>query len=78
LDVTVFRWTLNCGRGTNTKAEFMGAWASLWLADHLSLPCIHLLEDSKIFIDWLLSKGRLQVSSMEGWKARILSLSEKF
>jgi hypothetical protein len=46
--------------------------------DYLALPCIHLLGDSKVVIDWLSKKGRLQVSSLEGWKARILSLSGKF
>ena len=78
LDATVIRWTFNCGRGTNTRAELLGAWATIMLANHLSLQSIHVLGDPKVIIDWLLNKGRLQVCSMEGWKARIKSLSKKF
>jgi ribonuclease HI len=78
LDATVYIWTLNCGSGTNTKAELMGTWETLWLADYLALPCIHLLGDSKVVIDWLSNMGTLQVSSLEGWKTRIISLSRKF
>jgi hypothetical protein len=29
-------WTLNCGSGSNTKAELLGAWASLLLASRLT------------------------------------------
>jgi hypothetical protein len=35
-DHSEFRWTLNCGRGTNSRAELMGAWATLTLATRLS------------------------------------------
>jgi hypothetical protein len=31
LDLTVYRWFINCGNGTNTKVELMGVWASLYL-----------------------------------------------
>jgi ribonuclease HI len=50
---TEYRWTLNCGSGTNSKAELMGAWATLILASRLSVSDIHVLGDSKIVIDWL-------------------------
>jgi hypothetical protein len=56
-EATVYRWTLNCGKGTNTKAELLGAWASLWLVDYLSLPDLHLLGDSKVVIDWLTKRA---------------------
>jgi hypothetical protein len=29
---STYKWTLNCGHGTNTMAEFLGVWASLTLA----------------------------------------------
>jgi hypothetical protein len=29
---SLIKWTLNCGRGTNTRAELLGMWASLILA----------------------------------------------
>jgi ribonuclease HI len=71
MDTSVIKWTLNCGRGTNSKAELLGAWATLLLAHSLSISSIHVLGDSKVIIDWLLNKGRLQVSALEGWKIRI-------
>jgi hypothetical protein len=48
------------------------------LANSLSIPHIHVLGDSKVVIDWLLNKGRLQVSALEGWKTRIKALSKYF
>jgi hypothetical protein len=36
------------------------------------------MGDSKVVIKWLIDKGRLQVSSVEGWKARINSLAKNF
>jgi hypothetical protein len=44
IDSHVYRWTLNGGEGTNTKAELLGIWATLTLANHLSL-----LEDSSLW-----------------------------
>ena len=66
LDAIVIRSTFNCGRGTSTREELMGAWTTLMLAYHLSIPCIHILGDSKVVIEWILNKGRLQVSLVEG------------
>jgi ribonuclease HI len=56
---TVIKWTFNCGRETNTRAELLGAWAMLLIADHLLIPCIHVMGDSKVVIEWLIDKGRL-------------------
>jgi ribonuclease HI len=65
-------------KGTNTKAELMGAWATLYLANLLSLHKIQILGDSKVIIDWLNYKSDLRVSSLEGWKQRIQMLRRKF
>jgi hypothetical protein len=32
-----FKWFVNCGAGTNTKAELMGAWETL----HISKISLH-------------------------------------
>jgi hypothetical protein len=66
---TCIHWTLNCGQGSNMKAELLGAWASLILA------CRHtdellLLGDSKITIDWLNGLADFQVAALECWKER--------
>jgi ribonuclease HI len=52
-----YKWYFNCGPGTNTKAELLGAWALLTLASRLSIMEIHIRGDSKIIIDWLKGKG---------------------
>jgi ribonuclease HI len=73
-----FKWILNCGPGTNTRAELLGAWALLTLASRLSIQAIHVQGDSKIIIDWLRDKGRLQVVSLDCWKDRLLGLIKQF
>jgi len=78
LEALVFKWTFNCDRGTNTKDELLGAWAIVLLVNSLSISNIHVLGDLKVVIDWLLNKGSLQVSAVEGWKNRIKALSKYF
>ena len=56
----------------------MGAWATLMLADYLSLHRLQVMGDSRVVIDWLLNKGRLQVCEFEGWKSRIKDLIKLF
>jgi ribonuclease HI len=75
---TVYKWFLNYGKGTNTKAELMGAWSTLYLANLLSIQKIQIPGDSKIIIDWLNHKSDLQVRLLEGWKQRIRLLRRKF
>jgi ribonuclease HI len=78
LDLTVYRWVFNCGGGTNTRAELLGVWATLMLATHLSFQRLQVLGDSKVVIDWLSKRGRLQASAIEGWKSRIKELIKPF
>jgi ribonuclease HI len=77
-ETTVYKWTFFCGKGTNTRAELLGAWVTLMLAEFLEIPCIHIMGDSKVVIDWLSDKGGLMVSSIEGWKKRIKLLIQNF
>jgi ribonuclease HI len=77
-DSTVIRWLFNCDRGTNTRAEILGAWASLVIADHLSFHRLQVMGDSRVIIDWLSNKSRLQVCAVEGWKTRIKDLIKRF
>jgi ribonuclease HI len=75
---TVYRWTLNCGRGTNTREELLGAWVVLTLAHKISITDIHILGDSKIIIDWINNIGSLQVISIDCWKDRVKELIKLF
>jgi ribonuclease HI len=63
------RWTLNCGFRSNTKADLVGAWASLVLASRYTKDMI-LLGDSKLIIDWLNGLADFQVAVLESWKER--------
>jgi hypothetical protein len=61
-----YRWTFNCGPGTNTRAELLGIWATLHLASRLNIKALQIFGDSRIVIDWLNNKRKLQVTSLLG------------
>jgi len=44
----IYKWTFNCGHGTNTRAELLGVWALLTLAYRLSIPDILSMEIQKL------------------------------
>jgi ribonuclease HI len=67
---TVIKWTFNCGCGTNTREELLGAWATLSLVVRLNIDVLQVIGDSKIIIEWLKEKGRLHVASLMGWMDR--------
>jgi len=69
---TSYLWTFNCRKGSNTREELFGAWASVTLALRLSISDMMLLGDSKIVIDWLNKRVSLQVIALESWKERII------
>jgi ribonuclease HI len=73
-----YRWTLNCGGGTNTRAELMAAWELLTLAQILAIKDIHVIGDSKIIIDWINNVGSLQAISIECWKDEVKDLMNYF
>jgi ribonuclease HI len=75
---SLIRWTFNCGPGTNTRAELLGAWATLHLASRLNIDELQIYGDSKIVIDWMNNKGKLQVISLLGWQDRIRELQPLF
>jgi hypothetical protein len=64
-DGTWITWTLNCGNGSNTKADLLDAWATLFLATRNNILDLHVSGDSKIIIDWLNRKGKLQAVTLE-------------
>jgi ribonuclease HI len=66
-----YRWTMNCGKGSNMRDELLGAWATLVLTARFSVYDIHIMGDSKIIIDWLNKIGDLWVANLEAWKDRI-------
>jgi ribonuclease HI len=75
---TCYRWIINCGNGSNMKAELMGAWASLNLARRLHIDELLLLGDSKIIVDWLKGQADFKVAALESWKERTKETSHCF
>jgi ribonuclease HI len=73
-----YKWLLNCGPGTNTHTELLGAWALLIVASRLSIQSLHVMGDSKIVINWLRGKGRLQVILLDCWKDNLITLIASF
>jgi hypothetical protein len=56
----------------------LGIWETLTLATHLALPKLQALGDSKVIIEWINNRGRLQASAIEGWKHRTKELIKNF
>jgi ribonuclease HI len=74
----VTKWFLNCGEGTNTKAELLGLWASLTLAAMWSINHLLVLGDSRVIIDWITQKCNLHSIHIEGWLHLTRNLSAHF
>jgi len=64
-DHIVYKWTLNCGGGINTRVKLLGSWAILTLDHRLSISDFHVIGDSKIVIDWFNNIGSLQVITID-------------
>jgi len=74
----ISKWFLNCGPGSNTKAELMGLWTTLYLTSSWSIK--HLLDrgGSKVIINWITLKSKLHSIQIECWKQKTLNLSKSF
>jgi hypothetical protein len=75
---TIFKWMLNCGPGSNTRAELLGVWTLLTLATRLHIYDLQVFGDSKIVIDWLNHNCALQVCDLLCWQDRIQTLLKDF
>jgi hypothetical protein len=73
-----YKWYINCGVGSNTKAELLGAWTSLLIECHLGIHQLHVMGDSKVIIDWLWTDEKLQAINIEGWKNKVQELQTAF
>jgi ribonuclease HI len=72
------KWSLSCGRGTNTKAELLGLWTTLLLASSWSLDHLQVIGDSKVIIDWINGSCHLHSFHVEGWKHKTRLLARSF
>jgi ribonuclease HI len=71
-------WFLNCGEGTNNKAELLGLWDTLFLASCWSISHLHVLGDSRIIIDWISQKSKFQTVHNDSWKDKTRELLKSF
>ena len=58
--------------------DLLRAWALLTVASKRSIQSLHVMGDSKIVIDWLRGKGRIQVISLDCWKDNLIALISSF
>ena len=63
----ITKWFLNCGAGSNTKAELLGLWVTLTLATLWSIEKSLNLGDSKVIIDWIKQQAQLHAVNIECW-----------
>jgi hypothetical protein len=75
---TYYKWTFNCGPGTNTREKLLGAWATLYLASRLHIEVLQVLGDSRTIIEWLNNRGDLQAISLLAWKDIIRMIQTYF
>jgi ribonuclease HI len=74
----VTKWYFSGGLGTNTKAELLGLWTSLFLAASWSITNLLVLGDSRVVIDWINKKSNLRSVHIENWKHNTLELTKSF
>jgi ribonuclease HI len=74
----ITKWFINCGAGSNTKAELMGLWVTLTLATIWSINKLQILGDSKVIIDWINQIGNLQAVNIDCWKQKMKDLAKNF
>ena len=76
-EIHLLTFKLGCGRCTNTKAELLALWASLWVAKDIGLPYLHIFGDSSVIINLAKKESTLDMMNLEAWclNTRILMSS---
>lgn len=68
---------INCGPGSNTKAELLGIWALLTLTNSLNIYDLQMFGDSRTVNDCLNHNCALQVCDLICWRDRIRALLKR-
>ena len=66
-ELHLLAFKLGCGRSTNTRAELLALWASLWVAKDIGLPYLHIFGDSSVIIKWANMESALDMVNLEAW-----------
>ena len=64
--------------GTNTMVEFMAFWGLLFFTSNKNVLSLHVVGASRVIVDWVDRKAKLQVSLLAQWKSIIDNLKENF
>lgn len=78
LNETIFKLCLVCGQGTNTKGELLTLWCLLFFSLENNLTSLQVVGDSKVIVDWMKKKFRLEVTNLYFWKRNVLTLVAQF
>ena len=60
------------------KAEILGLWGLLFLANILSIKEMMVVGDSKVAIDSIIGNSKLNPLYLENWKDQIRNLKSSF
>jgi hypothetical protein len=60
------------------QEELLGAWMNHILAVRLNIEAIQVIGDSKVVIDWLKDRGKMEIASLLGLMDRINKLKKSF
>lgn len=69
---------LRCGKGTNKKGELMDLLCLHYFSQLKCISNLQIVGYSKIIIDWLSKKCKLQVVVLEAWKQKVEELVLQF
>ena len=69
---------LGCGHSTNTRAELLALWTSLYMAKDIRLPYLHIFGDSLVIINGAKNESTLSMVNLEAWYINIMQLISWF
>ena len=77
IDTKVFKLKMDRGKGTNTSGELLALWCLLYFAGKKQVSHLQICGDSKVAIDWMARKCKLQVANLEGWQRKVANILSK-
>lgn len=73
-----FTFKLNCGLGTNMRAEILALWLLCNMAHEFGIGNLLCFGDSRVTIKWVQGKFNLKVINLNPWCARLIALFKSF
>lgn len=66
-----FKLKMNCGTGSNTKAELLGLWCIITVAAIMGLQEMTVFGDSWVTIKWALKEYDFNIMTLQQWCRRV-------